>query len=162
MKEKVIIAVALVAGGWLGNRFKLPSGWLTGAMIAGLVAKALVSSNLPSGNLLSIVSQLLIAWLIISTSDVATIKGHPEVLPLALDFVVVLIAFCFAAAWALRRWFGIDLNTAIYATAPGGLSGLAVQATESGAETPVSVAFHLVRITVVLITTPLLAAFATR
>jgi uncharacterized membrane protein AbrB (regulator of aidB expression) len=49
MKEKgIIIIAAILAGAWLGGRLKLPSGYLIGGMIAGLIVKGIVSSNVPS------------------------------------------------------------------------------------------------------------------
>ena len=159
MKEKgIIIIAAILAGAWLGNRLKLPSGYLTGGMIAGLLAKGFLSSNLPNGNLLSIVSQLLVAYVIVSNSDVEVIKSHPEVVPIALGYIAVLTLFCFGLAIVLNKVFHFDIKTAIFATAPGGLSGMALSMTDAGAETPISMTFHLFRIVLVLILTPLLAS----
>ena len=161
MKEGIII-VAILAGAWLGDHFKLPSGILVGGMIAGLVAKGFVHANVPAGSALSIISQLLVAYVIVSNSDVGVIRKHPEIIPLALGFMVALIAFCFGAAWVLNRAFGLDLRTAIYATAPGGLSGMALSAADAGAETPISLMFHMFRITIILISTPLIASIAAK
>jgi membrane AbrB-like protein len=153
-----VIIGSILAGAFLGNYFKLPSGALAGGMIAGLVAKGFVSANVPSGNLLSVVSQLLVAYVVVSNSDVATIRKHPEIVPIALGYILVLIAFCLGAAWVLNKFFHMDIRTAIYATAPGGLSGMALSAADAGAETPISLMFHLFRLTLILVSTPLLAA----
>lgn len=159
MKEKIIIIVAIFTGAWLGNRLKLPSGWLTGGLVAGLIAKGIMGGNVPSGNFLSIVSQMLVAYVIVSNSDVEVIKSHPEVMPIAFGYIVILIAFCLGLSFILNKIFHIDLMTSIYATAPGGLSGMALSATDAGAETPISLIFHLFRMILVLIMTPLLALF---
>lgn len=42
MQQPWIIGAAILAGAFLGDRLKLPSGILTGGMIAGLVAKGFV------------------------------------------------------------------------------------------------------------------------
>ncbi len=162
MKDQGIVVAAILLGAWAGHYFKLPSGILTGGMIAGLVAKGVVLADIPSGNLLSIISQLLVAYVVVSNSDVASIRRHPEAVPLAVGYIFVLIVFCMIAAWGISRWFDLDLQTAIYATAPGGLAGMALSATDAGAETPVSMMFHLLRLTIILIVTPYLAAFFTR
>ena len=160
MKEKgIIIIAAILAGAWLGNKLKIPSGYLTGGMIAGLVVKGLVSANVPAGNILSIVSQLLVAYVVVSNSDVAVIRHHPEVVPIALGYIAVLSLFCFGLAIVLNKVFLFDIRTAIFATAPGGLSGMALSMTDAGAETPISMTFHLFRMVLVLIVTPLLASF---
>lgn len=162
MKDQFIIVAAILVGAWLGQHFKLPSGVLTGGMIAGLIAKGIVTSNVPCGNLLSIASQLLVAYVVVSNSDVATIKQHPEILPIALGYIVVLILFCLGAALILNKFFHLDIRTAIYATAPGGLSGMALSMADAGAETPLSMMFHLLRLTLILISTPFLAALFAR
>ena len=158
MQQPWIIGAAVLAGAFLGDRLKLPSGILTGGMIAGLVAKGFVEGNVPSGRALSVISQLLVAYVVVSNSDVATIRKHPEILPIAVGYIVALTLFCLGAAWTINKLFRIDLETAIYATAPGGLSGMALSATEAGAETPVSMMFHLLRLTLILVFTPFLAA----
>ncbi len=162
MRDQGIVVAAILLGAWAGHHFKLPSGILTGGMIAGLVAKGVVLADIPSGNLLSTISQLLVAYVVVSNSDVASIRRHPEAVPVAVGYILVLIVFCMIAAWGISRWFDLDLQTAIYATAPGGLAGMALSATDAGAETPVSMMFHLLRLTIILIVTPYLAAFFSR
>jgi len=162
MNQQLVIIAAIGAGAFLGNYLKLPSGILTGGMIAGLVAKGIVSGNVPSGNVLSIASQLLVAYVVVSNSDAGAIRKHPELVPVALGFILALVAFCFGAAWILHRFFHLDLRTAIFATAPGGLSGMALSMSDAGAETPVSMMFHMFRITLILVSTPLLARIAAR
>lgn len=160
MKEKGIIIAAILFGAWLGNRLRLPSGYLTGGMIAGLLAKGFFSSaSLPAGGALSVVSQLLVAYVLVSNSDLEVIKKNPAVVPIALGYIVVLTLFCFGLAIVLNKVFHLDIRTAIFATAPGGLSGMALSMTDGGAETPISMTFHLFRIILVLILTPLLASF---
>lgn len=163
MKEKgIIIIVAILVGAWLGNKAKIPSGYLVGGMIFGLLAKGFAGGNVASGNALSILSQILVAYVVVSNSDVQMIKSHPEAIPVAMGYIVVLLAICFGLAFVINKVFHIDLKTAIYATAPGGLSGMALSATDAGAETPISMIFHLFRITIVLLVTPIMAAFFAR
>ena len=160
MKEKsLVIVVAILAGAWLGGKLKLPSGYLIGGMIAGLVVKGFVGSNVPMGSALSIVSQILVAYVLVSNSNVEVIRRHPEVVPVALAYIVVLSAFCLGLAMILNKVFHFDIRTAIFATAPGGLSGMALTMSDSGAETPISMMFHLFRMILVMVTTPLLASF---
>ena len=162
MKEQGIIIAAILAGGGLGHWLKLPSGILVGGMVSGLLAKGITLGDIPSGTAMSVVSQLAVAWVVVSNSDVATIRAHPEIVPAALSYVAVLLSFCLGLAFLLTRFFGLDLNTAIYATAPGGLSGMALSAADAGAETPLSMMFHLFRMVIVLIVTPITAHYLTR
>ena len=157
-EREIVIIIAIFAGAWLGNRFRLPSGYLTGGMIAGLIAKAIVSANVPSGGALSVISQLLVAYVIVANSDVDVIKKHPEAVLMALGYILVLSTFCLGLAIVLNKVFHMDIRTAIFATAPGGLSSMALSMTEAGAETPISLMFHLFRMVFVLILTPFLAS----
>lgn len=162
MKESIVIAASVLLGGLLGHLLRLPSGVLVGGMVAGLLAKGITLGDLPSGDPLSIVSQLLVAYVIVSNSDVASLRSHPEAVPAALFYVALLLAFCAGMAFVVARCFGIDLRTAVYATAPGALSGMALSAADAGAETPVSLIFHLFRMVIVLIVTPFAALLLTR
>ena len=158
-QNNVIVIASILAGAWLGGKLKLPSGYLIGGMIAGLIAKSFLAANVPMGSALSVVSQLLVAYVLVSNSNVEVLKQHPEVVPVALAYIVVLSAFCLGLAMILNKVFHFDIRTAIFATAPGGLSGMALSMNESGAETPISMMFHLFRMILVMILTPLLASF---
>jgi membrane AbrB-like protein len=162
MKEKIIIIAAILVGAWVGNKIRLPSGYLTGGLILGLVAKGIVGGNVPYGGPISLISQMLVAYILVATSDVNSIGQHPEVVPIALVYVVALLAFTTGIAFFLNKVFHIDLLTAMYGTAPGGLSGMAITAVDAGAETAISAVFQVFRIILVMIATPLLAALLSR
>jgi membrane AbrB-like protein len=162
MKEKIIIVAAILVGAWVGNRIRLPSGYLTGGLILGLVAKGIVGGNVPYGGPMSLISQLLVAYILVATSNVESIGQRPEVIPIALAYVLALLAFTTGIAFLLNKVFHIDLLTAIYGTAPGGLSGMAITAVDAGAETAISAVFQVLRIILVMIATPLLAALLSR
>ena len=162
LRESIVIAVSVLLGGVLGHLLRLPSGVMVGGMVAGLLVKGATLGELPSGELLSVVSQLLVAYVIVSNSDVASLRAHSEAVPAALFYIALLLTFCIGMAFVIMRLFGIDLQTAVYATAPGALSGMALSATDAGAETPVSLIFHLFRMVIVLIVTPFAALFLNR
>lgn len=162
MKEKLIILAAIVIGAFVGNRIRLPSGYLTGGLIVGLAAKGIVGGNVPYSSSMSFISQLLVAYILVATSNVNSIGQNPEVIPVALAYVLALMAFTTGIAFMLNKFFHIDLLTAIYGTAPGGLSGMAITAVDAGAETAISAVFQLFRIILVMIATPLLAALLSK
>ena len=162
MKEKIIIAAAIFAGAWLGNKLKLPSGYLMGGLILGLVAKGIVGGNVPYSGPMSFISQVLVAYILVATSSVDSLGKRPEVIPIALVFVFALLLFTTGMAFLLNKLFHIDLLTAIYGTAPGGLSGMAITAVDAGAETAISAVFQVFRIILVMVATPLLAALLSK
>lgn len=162
LRESIVIAVSVLLGGLLGRLLHLPSGVMVGGMVAGFFVKGAPLGELPSGDLLSVVSQLLVAYVIVSNSDVASLRAHPEAVPAALFYIALLLTFCIGMAFVVTHFFGIDLQTAVYATAPGALSGMALSASDAGAETPVSLIFHLFRTVIVLIVTPFAALLLKR
>ena len=103
MKEKIIIVAAILVGAWLGNKLKLPSGYLMGGLILGLIAKGIVGGNVPYGGPVSLVSQLLVAYILVATSSVDSIGKRPEVIPIALGYVVALLAFTTGLAFVLNK-----------------------------------------------------------
>ena len=83
-------------------------------------------------------SQMLVAYIFVATSDMNSIGEHPEVIPIALAYVLALLVFTTGVAFLLNKVFHIDLLTAMYGTAPGGLSGMAITAVDAGADTTIS------------------------
>ena len=75
-----------------------PPGSWSGGMVAGLLVKGATLGELPSGELLSIASQLLVAYVIVSNSDVASLRAHPEAVPAALFYIALLLTFCIGMA----------------------------------------------------------------
>ncbi len=147
MKEKMIIVTAILVGAWIGSKLKLPSGYLTGGLILGLIVKGIVGGNVPSSGSVSIISQLLVAYVLVATSNVESLKQRPEVIPVALGYVVALLAFTTGLSFILNRFFHIDLLTAMYS---------------AGADTAISSAFQVLRIVLVLVATPILAGILSK
>ena len=98
LRESIVIAVSVLLGGVLGHLLRLPSGVMVGGMVAGLLVKGATLGELPSGELLSVVSQLLVAYVIVSNSDVASLRAHPEAIPAALFYIALLLSL---SAWRL-------------------------------------------------------------
>ena len=68
-----------------------PSGVMVGGMVAGFFVKGATLGELPNGDLLSVVSQLLVAYVIVSNSDVASLRAHSEAVPAALFYIALPI-----------------------------------------------------------------------
>lgn len=157
MNHVLLVWAAVVAGAALGYGSRAPSGAMIGGIIAGLAVKIWLAPELSGGRWLSVVSQVLVAGAIVWNSDVSSVKSLPGMVPVALGYSAVMLAFGVLVAWGLSRWFGMDGTTALFASSPGGLSGLGLAATESDANAPLALLFHVSRITVVLLTVPFLA-----
>lgn len=155
--KKIFQPVMVFLGGLSGLVMKVPAGVLVGGLIAGLLYKAI--SGVPSHNtrILSIVTQMLVAYVIVASSDISTMKTLPSIVPIAVCYSFILLGFSILLAWLCSRYLGIDLFTALFAMPPGGLSGLGLAAAELGANAPVVILFHVIRIIIVLLTVPLVA-----
>ena len=162
MKETWLVLV-VVSLGVVGDRLGFPAASLVLALLGGLVMKALLGLEvlrpLPG---LSVVSQILVAYVLVRSSDLVSLKVLPRLLPAALGYSLLLLLFSLFLAWLFSRICGMDFLTALFATSPGGLTGIATVAVESGANAPVTVLFNLARLVSILVVLPLVAAFWAR
>lgn len=77
-----------------------------------------------------------------------------------IAFVVVLIVGTGGVlAWILYRWAGLDPTTAYLATSPGGISQMAILATDTGARGSLVAVVHLARVVTVVLITPFVASW---
>lgn len=157
-----LTAVAAGAGAWLGERLRLPAGSLVGPVVAGLVLGAL---GLPHG--VWPPGALPAAYLVLgvgvgSRYDRATLQALRRAAPAVVAFVVLLMAAGALVAWALVAWAGLDWLTAYLATAPGGIESATAAALDAGADTPLVVTVHVVRILVVILAGPPLVRLVLR
>jgi membrane AbrB-like protein len=151
---------AVILGGAVGTVFRLPAGAMVGGLIGGLLVKGILGLGLDAkvpG--LSAAAQVGIAYVLVRGTDFASVRNLPKLLPAAFAYGVLLLAITIGLAWIFSHFWGMDFMTALFATSPGGLSGMAVAAEEAGADAPISVLFNLCRIVVILIGIPLLAAW---
>lgn len=149
--------LAVVLGGIAGCVMKIPAGVLVGGLVGGLVFKAI--TGVPSHNtgMLSIVAQILVAYVIVAGADLSSMKSLPGLVPVAAGYSVLLLTFSIFLAWLCSRFLDIDLLTTLFAMPPGGLTGLGLAAAEVGANAPVVILFHLIRIVIVVLAVPIVA-----
>ena len=70
---------------------------------------------------------------------------------IVVTVVVAFLVFALALAWLLRRFTDFDANTALLATAPGGIAQMGVLSAEVKANVPVVLSIHVLRITSVIV-----------
>ena len=122
------------AGGILFFRLKIPAGAMIGSMLAVMAFNILAGSAFYPDDIrkyVQIFSGILIGCRI-QQKDVAELKKLivPSLLLLAGMFALNLL---FAALF--KRFGGLDINTALFAAAPGGMSDMALIAEDLGANT---------------------------
>lgn len=162
LNSGVIVIFAVVAGSSIGYKLGIAGGTLVFGLLGGLLAKGLMTLGLDAKiEWLSWLSQCLVAYVLVRGSDFASVKDLPKYLPAAISYSMLLFVFTLGMAWLYARLCDMDFLTSLFATSPGGLTGIAVVAVEMGANATVSVLFNICRILVILVLVPLIANFIT-
>lgn len=162
MESGLVVILAVICGSFLGLKSGISGGALVLGLLGGLSAKGLMRLGLDSKiEWLTWLSQCLVAYVLVRGSDFASIKDVPKYLPAAISYSLLLFVFTLGMAWLYSYMCGMDFITSLFATSPGGLSGIAVVAVEMGANATISVLFNLCRILVILVLVPLIANFIT-
>lgn len=158
MNADFIVLFAVLGGSAAGYKVGFPAGAMVGGLLFGLVAKAVMHLGLdPKVGVLSFASQALVAYVLVRGSDFSSLEELPKYLPAALGYSFLLLIFTLAMAWIFSKICEMDFLTSLFATTPGGLTGIAVVAVDIGADPTISVLFNLCRIVTVLIVVPIIA-----
>lgn len=146
------IAAALV-GAFLFERLRVPAGALIGAMLGGAVLNLAGASVAPAPGWLRFVSFAVIGWLLgeqFTRDTIATLRT--ATVPILLVVGALLGAGALVAV--VLRWLGLDPATAFLASSPGGISQMGAISAAIGANAPLVVAAHLIRVFTVVLTAP--------
>ncbi|MBQ9881124.1 MAG: AbrB family transcriptional regulator [Synergistes sp.] len=163
MSSQLCTILAVIAGSALGHRMHFPAGAMVGGLIAGLIVKAVLTLGVePKLGWLSFLSQTLVAFVLVRGSDFSSLRELPKYLPAALAYSMMLLVFTLGMAWVFSYLCKMDFLTSLFATTPGGLTGIAVVAVDIGANPAISVLFNICRIVTVLIAVPIIANMITR
>ena len=154
------LLLAGAAGGWLAQTFNIPAGAAVGAMIAAAAANvSLGEQAVAVPKSLDFVALVLVGVTVGSTITREALRGALDLLFPALFILITFLAVGIALALVLKRWFGIDLTTALFATSPGGISSMAILAKDAGGNGFTVALIHLVRVVGVFLIVPIIAFF---
>ena len=152
--------LAALLGAWILERLEVPAGALIGAMVAGAAVNLVGLESQPLPDWARFGAFAAIGWLLgqqFTRDTVTTLKS--AVVPIAIVVISLLVAGGLVAI-GLRVW-GLDAATAFLAASPGGISQMAALATDIGANAPLVVTAHLVRVIAVVSTAPFLVRWLT-
>jgi membrane AbrB-like protein len=153
--------VAALLGAWILDRLEVPAGALIGAMLAGAAVNLSGFESRALPDWARFTAFAAIGWLLGQQFTRETISTLREaVVPVVIVVVSLLLAGGLVAL--LLRGFGLDVPTAFLAASPGGISQMAALAADAGANAPLVVAAHLVRVISVVITAPFIVRFLTK
>lgn len=155
-------AIAAIAGASAFEAIRFPAGALIGAM-AGVAALNLMgggAATLGGPARFAILAGL--GWIVGQQFDRDTLASLRAIAVPAALVVLVLLAFGGAVAWVLFRLGALDAPTAFLAASPGGLSQMAALGSDTGANLPLVVAVHLLRVLAIFAVTPLVLVWLDR
>lgn len=148
VEDAISAAIVLAIGGtgaFLSVRFKLPGGAIMGSLLPVAAARLLLPDLLDLDDGFRVAAQILIGIAIgasLRRDPFRTLR--PFLSPLTV-FIIVLLGFSTASAFALVQLTGLDLATTIFFTSPGGATDMAAAALQLEADAALVAGFHLVR-----------------
>lgn len=141
-------------GGVLGNISSIPAGALTGAaFFVAFFNMFFFRLYIPVKISHSI--QMLIGAVIGAGMKMDDVLGLKRIIVPALMVVVFLLTIGIFLGYLLNKIWNIDINTAIIATAPGGLTVMSLIAPDLGADVSIVTSLHFVRLIALIIIYPI-------
>jgi membrane AbrB-like protein len=156
-------AVCVLLGLLLARAVRLPAGSLLGPMV---VATALTATGASAGATVPAALQQ-VAFAVIGLQvglsfTRASVRAVGRVLPAALSLVVIMTVATAGVGIPLLQRAGASLLDAYLATTPGGLYAVLATAADTGADTTLIASVQVLRLLVMLLVAPLLAALLGR
>lgn len=153
--------LAAGCGGFIGMKLKIPAGALIGAMIFVAIYNIYTGhGTIPSK--FNLVAQIVVGGMIGLNFTMDTVMGLKKLIVPALILVLGLTLFSICLGFAISKFTGLDLTTALFSCSPGGLTDMALISEAYGAETPKVVSLHLMRLITVITVLPLVIKLFTK
>lgn len=141
----ILIAVAAIISGKIFDLFHLPGGSLTGALLSTMLLSFI-------GIRLRINKKISFYILVISGASIGSGIARTQIVQLyrtafpILIMLAVMIVVNIMLALLMKRLCHVDIQTAMYSCAPGGLGDMVIMATEAGVNPAEVTAIHILRI----------------
>ena len=147
----LLTAGAAIVGATVATLLHLPAAPLLGAMVGVAVVNIATSSAFaiaPAGRWIVYVCMGWLLGLSVTTDALTELRN--AFVPIVVT-VVAFLVFGLVAAWLLWRFTSIDSLTALLATAPGGIAQMGAFSVSAGANVPIVLTVHVLRITSVIV-----------
>lgn len=159
--EKLIYTLIVGAiGGYAGIKLKIPAGAMIGSMISVGIYNIFTKNGYVPSNL-KIIAQIVIGSIIGLNFTMDSILGLKKLIVPSIILVIGLTLFSVLLGLIIYKFTGLDLSTALFSSAPGGLTDMTIMSEEFGAQTHIVALLHLIRLTTVLTVLPLVIKFLT-
>lgn len=152
---KMILCILVASlGGLIAKKIKLPTPYLLGSVLA-IAALSLLGLNIPQmSRPLVVAAQISFGAYLGHNIKLENLGNWQKFLPFTFLSSVALIAFTFLVGYGLTLINSMDLLTAFLATAPGGMSEMAVTAIAVEANISVVTAYQMFRLLFILLAVP--------
>ncbi|TNB49413.1 AbrB family transcriptional regulator [Martelella lutilitoris] len=145
----IVLCIAAIVLARLLSGKRVPNAWLLSGIIAGAGAALFEwHTAVPLEGLE--LAQIFIGISLGARCTRAVFRDGYRFLPANLAGTATLVAFSTALAFIIGRAFDIDTISLVLALAPGGIAEMSLVSGQIGADTVLVVAFHLVRVVMVL------------
>ena len=148
------LAVAMLCG-WLGKKAGVPAGAITCSIIGAAAFNLITDHGFMPLRLRQFI-QLFAGALIGCTVGREQVRLILRIWPAVLMSVAGFVLLDLIAAWVIHKRTGMDVITALFASAPGGVTDMALIAEDMGADSVKIAAMHTLRLIGVELTFPLL------
>ena len=144
------------AGGYFFNWLGIPAGSVLGAMLSVAVLQIAGLNFAPLPAPLRTGAQILMGIFIGATFNAQTLVELRASFVIVVATTIATVTSSLFLARFVQRWLNLDIQTALLACAPGGLTQMAIIADELGAQTFVVSLFQLTRVVCVVLFTPII------
>jgi membrane AbrB-like protein len=147
----LLTAGAAVVGAAVATLLHLPAAPLLGAMVGVALVNTFTSSAFDFGSAGRWIVYACLGWLLgigVNTETLSQLRA--ALVPIVVT-VVAFLLFGLVAAWLLWRFTSFDSLTALLATAPGGIAQMGALSAGAGANVPIVLTVHVLRITSVIV-----------
>jgi uncharacterized protein len=158
MTELILTLIVGIIGGTIALRLKVPAGAMVGSMIAVSVFSVITGAAFVPQNL-KLITQIAAGAFIgagIKRKDVIELKliVKPAILMISIMIILDLLM-----GYIMYKATGLDLVTALFASAPAGIVDMSLISDDLGADTSKVAVLHLIRLMSVLMFFPALMRF---
>jgi len=140
-------------GGFLLNLTPLPAGAMVGAMLATVLAAIFIKPSYMPGRLRAVIMTFSGALIGSGIGAEDILRLRTIIVPAGI-LVLVLLAANFVFGILIHKITKLDLTTALFASAAGGLTDMAIIADEMGADSPKVAVLQLLRLICVITLSP--------
>ena len=147
----LLTAGAAVAGAAIATLLRLPAAPLLGAMVGVALVNTFTKFGFDIGAVGHWVVYVCMGWLVGMSVTAETLRQLKAAAVPIVTIVAAFLVFGLAAAWLLWKFTSFDAMTALIATAPGGIAQMGALSATAGANVPIVLTVHVLRITSVIV-----------